>query len=68
VTFTRSDPARDTYGSDAEYSDKHWSIRGPLLIDARKKPHHAPELVPDAAAEARADRFFTHNRPLAAWA
>jgi len=44
VTFTRSDPAKDVYGVGSFYQDKHWGCRGPLIIDARKKPHHAPEL------------------------
>jgi 4-hydroxy-3-polyprenylbenzoate decarboxylase len=47
VTFTRSNPSHDIYGIDAFVSYKHWGCRGSLIIDARKKPHHAPELVAD---------------------
>lgn len=47
VTFTRSDPARDVHGIDAFTMDKHWGCRGPLVIDARVKPWHAPALEPD---------------------
>lgn len=44
VTFTRANPSHDTYGVGAFTEFKHWGCRGPLVIDARKKPHHAPEL------------------------
>lgn len=47
VTFTRSNPSHDTYGVGAFYENKHWGCSGPLVLDARKKPHHAPELIPD---------------------
>jgi 4-hydroxy-3-polyprenylbenzoate decarboxylase len=49
ATFTRSDPATDIYGLDSFTEAKHWGCRGPLVIDARKKPHHAPELAEDPA-------------------
>lgn len=64
VTFTRSDPARDIYGIEAFQTDKHWGCRGPLVIDARKKPHHTPELVEDPAVERRIDALFAGNGPL----
>jgi len=57
VTFTRSNPASDIYGIDAFTKHKHWGCRGPLIIDARKKPHHAPELVKDPATEEKIKRF-----------
>lgn len=45
VTFTRSNPSHDIYGI-GEFTDyKHWGSNGPIIIDARKKPHHAPELI-----------------------
>ena len=47
VTFTRSNPSHDIYGIDSFVVHKHWGCNGSLIIDARKKPHHAPELVPD---------------------
>jgi len=43
VTFTRSNPAHDIYGLDAENKNKHFSCSIPV-IDARIKPHHAPVL------------------------
>ena len=42
VTFTRSNPAADIAGGGANVVHKHWGCRGPLVIDARIKPHHAP--------------------------
>ncbi|MCL2348333.1 MAG: UbiD family decarboxylase [Planctomycetaceae bacterium] len=47
VTFTRCDPASDIDGIEATTTQKHWGCRGSLIVDARKKPHHAPELIED---------------------
>jgi len=58
VAFTRSNPAADIYGVDAFTINKHWGCKGPLIIDARKKPHHAPELIKDPEVEERVNRFF----------
>jgi 4-hydroxy-3-polyprenylbenzoate decarboxylase len=44
VTFTRSNPAVDIDGIGAEVVHKHWGCRGSLVIDARRKPQHAPPL------------------------
>ncbi|SEW53517.1 UbiD family decarboxylase [Chitinophaga arvensicola] len=57
VTFTRSNPSHDIHGIDSFISHKHWGCRGPLIIDARIKPHHAPPLIKDAATEARVDEL-----------
>ncbi|MDX1910529.1 MAG: UbiD family decarboxylase [Saprospiraceae bacterium] len=45
VAFTRANPSHDVHGVRAFIENKHWGCRGSLIIDARKKPHHAPELV-----------------------
>lgn len=58
ATFTRCNPSHDIYGVDSFTEHKHWGCRGPLIIDARIKPHHAPPLVPDPAVEARVDRLM----------
>jgi 4-hydroxy-3-polyprenylbenzoate decarboxylase len=55
VTFTRANPAADVDGVDAYTADKHWGCRGPLVIDARLKPHHAPPLVEDPEITRRVD-------------
>jgi 4-hydroxy-3-polyprenylbenzoate decarboxylase len=57
ITFTRSNPAADIYGIGAFTKNKHWGCSGPLIIDARKKPHHAPELIKDPEVEKRIERF-----------
>lgn len=57
VTFTRSNPAADLFGVDAFTKDKHWGCKGSLIIDARKKPHHAPELIKDVAVKKKINRF-----------
>ncbi|QES87957.1 UbiD family decarboxylase [Rhizosphaericola mali] len=44
VTFTRTNPAKDILGIHSFYSDKHWGCEGPIILDARIKPHHAPAL------------------------
>jgi 4-hydroxy-3-polyprenylbenzoate decarboxylase len=64
VTFTRSNPSHDVHGVDASTEHKHWGCRGPLIIDARIKPHHAPPLEPDPAVEKRIDRLFARGGPL----
>ncbi len=65
VTFTRSDPARDIYGVDAVVEFKHWGSRGPLIIDARAKHHHAGVLTEDPKVEERINRFFLRGASLA---
>lgn len=58
IAFTRSNPAADIDGVDDFMVNKHWGCIGPLIIDARKKPHHAPELIKDIDVEKRIDRFW----------
>jgi 4-hydroxy-3-polyprenylbenzoate decarboxylase len=57
VTFTRSNPSHDIYGINEFIEHKHWGCNGPLIIDARIKPHHAPVLEKDAAVEKLVDRM-----------
>ncbi len=64
ITFTRSDPASDIYGFGARTTARHWGCRGPLVIDARRKPHHAPPLVADPAVERRVDALGAPGRSL----
>ncbi len=64
VCFTRSDPACDIYGVGASVRCKHWGCHGPLVIDARAKPHHAPALEEDPEVEKRVDRLAAKNGPL----
>jgi 4-hydroxy-3-polyprenylbenzoate decarboxylase len=64
VTFTRSNPGKDIHGVKSFIVDKHWGCRGPLIIDARIKPHHAPVLEKDPQVEKKIDRFFTKGSSL----
>ena len=65
LTFTRSNPAADVHGVDAAVHQKHWGCRGPLVIDARLKPHHAPPVEEDPAVSARIDVLCVRGGPLA---
>jgi 4-hydroxy-3-polyprenylbenzoate decarboxylase len=58
ITFTRSNPATDIYGVGESVINKHWGCDGPVIIDARKKPHHAPELEKVVAVEENAERIL----------
>jgi 4-hydroxy-3-polyprenylbenzoate decarboxylase len=57
VTFTRSNPSHDIYGIDSFTEHKHWGCNGPLIIDARIKPHHAPVLEKDPDVEKTVDKM-----------
>jgi 4-hydroxy-3-polyprenylbenzoate decarboxylase len=65
LTFTRSNPAADVHGVEAAVHQKHWGCRGPLVIDARLKPHHAPPVEEDPAVSARVDDLCRRGGPLA---
>lgn len=64
VTFTRSNPAADVHGFGAFTDQKHWGCTGPLVIDARIKPRHAPPLVEDPMVTARVDELAKRGGPL----
>lgn len=67
VTYTRSNPAQDIYGIDSFVLDKHWGCKGPIVIDARIKPHHAPALIKDPQVEKRVDTLFAKGGVLEKW-
>ena len=64
VTYTRSNPSHDIYGVNAFVEHKHWGCNGPLVIDARVKPHHAPALVEDPAVTKNVDAIFMEEEAL----
>ncbi len=64
VTFSRSNPSHDIYGGESFTTFKHWGCKGPLIIDARIKPFHAPVLEPDRGVEARVDVLGQRGGPL----
>jgi 4-hydroxy-3-polyprenylbenzoate decarboxylase len=64
TTFTRSNPATDTYGIESFILDKHWGCFGSLAIDARSKPRHAPPLKEDPNVTRRVNELAAPGRPL----
>jgi len=58
VAFTRCNPSHDLHGIAASYNNKHWGCDGPLIIDARIKPHHAPAVELDPAMIEKTNRLF----------
>jgi 4-hydroxy-3-polyprenylbenzoate decarboxylase len=68
ITYTRSNPSHDIYGVHEQIENKHWGCKGPMIIDARKKPHHAPELKVAKETEQLIARFFEKGGALEKWA
>ena len=64
VVFTRTNPASDIHGLHASVEDKHWGCRGPLVLDARIKPYHAPLLEEDPEVGKRVDELAAPGGPL----
>lgn len=64
VSFTRSNPSHDVYGINSFTEFKHWGCKGPLIIDARTKPHHAPALIKDPEIEKRVDALGEKGKSL----
>ncbi|MBU3918205.1 UbiD family decarboxylase [bacterium] len=57
ITFTRSNPSHDIYGVGSFIKNKHWGCTGPLIIDARQKPFHAPPLMEDPKVTAKIEEM-----------
>ncbi|MCP4134205.1 MAG: UbiD family decarboxylase [bacterium] len=64
ATFTRSNPSHDIYGVNSFTEHKHWGCKGPLIIDARLKPHHTPPLIEDPAVTGKVDELGKKGGPL----
>lgn len=64
VTYTRCNPSHDMHGIKETVVNKHWGCEGPLVIDARIKPHHAPPVEKDPSVEKRIDRIFAKGGSL----
>ena len=56
---------RDIVGVGAFTEHKHWGCTGPLVIDARRKPHHAPPLIEDRQVSAKIDALAAKGGPIA---
>lgn len=67
VAFTRANPSHDLHGVGSFIEHKHWGCTGPLIIDARIKPHHAPPLIEDPAVSQRVDTLFARDAELGKW-
>ncbi len=63
VTFTRANPSHDIYGIESNTAFKHWGCKGALIIDARSKPHHAPELTVPDEIKNKVDKYFSIGGP-----
>jgi 4-hydroxy-3-polyprenylbenzoate decarboxylase len=64
VTFTRANPSHDIHGVNSFTENKHWGCFGPIIIDARVKPHHAPPLVVDGTVAKKVDKLFAKGGEL----
>jgi 4-hydroxy-3-polyprenylbenzoate decarboxylase len=58
VSFTRCNPSHDIHGILETVVDKHWGCKGPIVIDSRVKPHHAPSVELDPVVLKKTDRLF----------
>jgi 4-hydroxy-3-polyprenylbenzoate decarboxylase len=64
VTYTRCNPSHDIYGINAFTQHKHWGCNGPMIIDARKKSHHAPELTINEQTKQQIDKLWSKGGSL----
>ena len=64
ATFTKANPSHDFYGVNAIVKNKHWGCKGPLIIDARKKPHHAPAVEIAPETEEKVKKYFREGGSL----
>jgi 4-hydroxy-3-polyprenylbenzoate decarboxylase len=58
VAFTRCNPSHDIHGIDSFQLHKHWGCRGPLILDSRIKPHHAPPVELDQDLILKTNKLF----------
>ncbi|MEG2173586.1 MAG: UbiD family decarboxylase [Desulfovibrionaceae bacterium] len=63
TSFTRSDPATDSYGVGATIHAKHWGC-DVLIVDARLKAFQAPPLEDDPETERSIDALAVKGGPL----
>ena len=67
LTYPRVDvdlQSHDVHGVGATIEHKHWGCTGPLIIDARIKPWHAPPLIEDPQVTAKVDELARAGGPL----
>ncbi|MFN6049433.1 MAG: 3-octaprenyl-4-hydroxybenzoate carboxy-lyase, partial [Planctomycetia bacterium] len=64
TVFTKTNPANDIDGVKPKIEHKHWSCEGPVLIDARSKPHHAPALEEPPEITQKVNELASKGGPL----
>jgi 4-hydroxy-3-polyprenylbenzoate decarboxylase len=63
-TFTRCNPSHDIYGINEFTENKHWGCKGPVVFDARIKPHHAPPVEVLPKTEKQIEKYFNKGGSL----
>ncbi|HKK91100.1 MAG TPA: 3-octaprenyl-4-hydroxybenzoate carboxy-lyase, partial [Desulfobacteraceae bacterium] len=64
TAFSRSNPSHDIYGLESFTRFRHWGCSTSLIIDARRKPFHAPPLAADRAVAKGVERLGVKNGSL----
>jgi 4-hydroxy-3-polyprenylbenzoate decarboxylase len=64
TTFTKVNPSHDIHGINSYTINKHWACKGPLVIDARTKPHHAPALEMPQEIQKQVEALATKGKSL----
>ena len=59
ASFTRTNPAKDIDGVDSYINNKHWGCKGPLIMDATIKKHHAPAVVKDTEVDKKVTELLS---------
>ncbi len=63
ATFTRYEPAGDTYAADTQLRRHHLCFTPPLIFDCRMKPGYPAELVTDEATTKKVTRRWLEYFP-----
>ncbi len=61
TAFTKTDPARDLFGAGAFVENRHYGFDGPIVLDARTKTFHAPELSEPPEVARRAEEILSRH-------
>ena len=64
TTFTRADPAQDSYGANAAIQAKHWACSPPFALDARAKAWQPDPLTDDPAIVRKIENLAGRGGPL----
>jgi 4-hydroxy-3-polyprenylbenzoate decarboxylase len=64
ISYTRVNPSHDVYGIRSFMENKHWGCNGPLVFDARLKPHHAPPVEKNETVERNISKLFDKGSSL----